>query len=583
MKNKYISLAMATGLALAACAAPTPTAAPKPAATAAPAAPAATTAPAAPAATAVPAAPAKPTEAPKPAAVAAPSNAANVIIGGFDVGPGGFPERFDNFFAGAGHYRFEFYLSKLVRYCDVSLSKMCGDLAEKWEVAPDGKTVTFTLRDAKWHDGSKVTADDVVFTISRQLDKGASRYGGSFTAITGSKEYSEGTAKTLAGLSAPDAKTVKIALDKPNTPLLDTLSFIGIIQKKQFENVPPADLSKSDLWKNGIIGSGPFKLTKYVAGQYTEFEAFADYYGGKPKVDKIINRHFPEAGTALIALQKGEIDFTYVTVDELDKLKANADLKIIEGPSLVGQSMYLNLRTKELDDKRVRQAIMHAVDRDTIIKTLWKGTALPSDCFFSPAGPYNSKNANPYKIDLAKAKALLKEANVDLAKLGEVEFLTYYGDQLSKDMLAVISEQLKEIGLKTKLRFVDVPTFNTEFYNKETKWTLAWVGAGNGPEPDNIYTSHHSSEEWPKGININVIKNAELDKLLDAGRVEGDPAKRTEIYQKVCQLSNDEALRGYMLESTRYGAASKKLGNFIYTPSPGGGRYMAYPEKWTKQ
>ncbi|MBU6358790.1 MAG: ABC transporter substrate-binding protein [Chloroflexi bacterium] len=586
MKNKYISLAMATGLALAACAAPTPTAAPKPAATAAPAAPAATTAPAAPApaATTAPAAPAPAATAAPAAPAAAPiANTGNIIIGGFDVGPGGFPERFDNFNAGAGYYAFEFYLSKLVRYCDVTLSKMCGDLAEKWEVAPDGKTVTFSLKNAKWHDGSAVTADDVVFTISRQLDKGASRYAGFFSAISGSKDYADGKADKVSGLAAVDPKTVKISLDKPNTPLLDSLSFIGIIQKKQWEKVPPADMPKSDIWKNGIIGSGPFKLSKYVTGQYTEFVPFDDYFGGKPKVDKLINRYFPEAGTALIALQKGEIDFTYVTVDELDKLKSNADLKIIEGPSLVGQSMYLNLRIKEFDNKLVRQAIMHAVDRDTIIKTLWKGTALPSNCFYSPAGPYNSKNANPYKYDVAKAKALLKEANVDLAKLGEMEFLTYYGDQLSKDMLAVISEQLKEIGLKTKLRFVDVPTFNSEFYTKEPKWALGWVGAGNGPEPDNAYTSHHSSEEWPKGININVIKNAELDKLLDAGRVEGDPAKRQEIYQKICQLSNDEVLRGYMLESTRYGAASKKLGNFIYTPSPGGGRYLAYPEKWTKQ
>lgn len=537
--------------------------------------------PAAPAATSAPAAAAAPA-AEKPAAAAPVSNEGNIIIGGFDVGPGGFPERFDNFNAGAGQYAFEFYLSKLVRYCDTSLSKLCGDLAEKWEAAPDGKAVTFTLRDAKWHDGTPVTADDVEFTLRRNLDKGVGRYSGNFAAINGSADYREGKADKVAGLQVVDPKTLKIVLDRPNTPLLDTLSFIAIIQKKQWEKVAPADFPKSDIWKNGIIGSGPFIFSKYVPGQYTEFLPFADYFGGKPKVDKLINRYFPEAGTALIALQKGEIDFTYVTVDETEKLKSNADINVISGPSLVGQSMYFNLRLKEFNDVRVRQAIMYAIDRDTIIQTLWRGTALPSNCFFSPAGPYNSKDANPYKYDLEKSKALLKEANVDLAAMGELEFITYYGDQLTKDMLAVIAEQLAEIGLKAKLRFVDVPTFNSEFYTKEPKWALGWVGAGNGPEPDNIYTSHHSSEEWPKGININVIKNAELDKLLDAGRAEGDPAKRVEIYQQVCKLSNQEALRAYMLESTRFGAASKKLGNFIYTPSPGGGRYLAYPEKWTK-
>ncbi len=562
MTTKLFSVAAATALLLAACAQPTaePTKAPAPVATVAPAAPAATTA---------------------PAPAAAPANSGNIIIGAFDQGPGGFPERFNNFQAGAGHYVFELYFSKLVRYCDTSLSKMCGDMAEKWEVTPDGKTVTFSIRNMKWHDGSAVTADDAAFTIERQFNKVDSRYSGNFAAISGSAGFDPAKGK-LSGLTVVDAKTLKISLDKPQPALLDTLSFIAIIQKKQWEKVAPGDMNGSDIWKNGIIGSGPFVFSKYVPGQYTEFLPFADYYGGKPKVDKLINRYFPEAGTALIAVQKGEIDFTYVTVDELDKIKTNADLKIIEGPSLVGQSMYFNLRTKGFDNVKVRQAIMFAVDRDLIIKTLWKGTALPSNCFFSPAGPYNYKDSNPYKFNPDKAKALLKEADFDPASLGELQFLTYYGDQLTKDMLAVITEQLSAIGFKTKMRYVDVPTFNSEFYTADPKWTFGWVGAGNGPEPDNVYTSHHSSEEWPKGININVIKNADLDKLLDAGRIELDPAKRTEIYQNVCKLSNDLALRGYMLESTRYGTASKKLGNFIYTPSPGGGRYLAFPEKWTK-
>ncbi|MBP8241265.1 MAG: ABC transporter substrate-binding protein [Thermoflexales bacterium] len=556
----------------AATAAPKPTEAAKPAATAAPAA------------TAVPAAPTaapKPAEPTKPAAGPPPANAGNVIIGAFDQGPGGFPERFNNFQAGAGHYAFEFYLSKLVRYCDTTLSKMCGDMAEKWEVSPDGKTLTFTIRDMKWHDGSAVTAADAAFTIERNFNKVDSRYSGNFAAISGAAGYDPAKGN-LSGLTVVDPKTLKISLDKPQPALLDTLSFIGIIQKKQWEKVAPGEMAASSIWSNGIIGSGPFVFSKYLPGQYTEFVPFADYYGGKPKAEKLINRYFPEAGTALIALQKGEIDFSYVTVDELDKLKTNADLKIIEGPSLVGQSMYLNLRIKGLDNLKVRQAIMTAIDRDLIIKTLWKGTALPSNCFFSPAGPYNAKDADPYKFNLDKAKALVKESGVDLAALGELQFLTYYNDQLTKDMLAVITEQLGAIGLKLKMRYVDTPTFNTEFYNADPKWAFGWVGAGNGPEPDNVYTSHHSSEEWPKGININVIKNAELDKLLDAGRVELDPAKRTEIYQKVCKLSNENVFRAYMLESTRYGAASKKLGNFIYTPSPGGGRYLAFPEKWTK-
>lgn len=583
--TRTTAIAIATSVILVACASPTATptakpAAPAPAATTAPAAPAPTTAPAAPAPTAAPtAAPA----ATKPAAPAAVANTGNIIIGGFNTGPGGFPERFDAYNKGAGDYAFEFYLSKLVRYCDVSLSKMCGDLAEKWDVSPDGKTLVFTLKNAKWHDGTPVTADDVDFTLTRLLVKGVSRYITSFTAIKGGKDFTDGKGTKVAGYTVVDPKTFKIELDVPNTPLLDTLSSIAIIQKKQWEKVAPADMEKSDIWKNGIIGSGPFVFTKYVSGQYSEFTAFPDYFGGKPKVDKMYDRFFLEPGTALIALQRGEIDFTYATVDELDKVKTNADLKIIEGPSLVGQYLILNRKVPEFEDKRVRQALMYAIDRDSIIKGLWKGTALPTNCWFSPAGPYNLKDANPYKYDVNKAKALLKEANIDLSKMGEVEFITYYNDQLSKDMISVVAENLNAIGLKAKLRFIDVPTFTTETRTDSPKWKIAWVGGGNGPEPDfPLYGSIHSSAEYPKGNNIDYIKDPELDKLLDDGRVEGDPTKRQAIYQKACLRMNEDVTRPWMLESTRYGVVNKKIGNFIYTPSPGGGRYLQYPERWTK-
>lgn len=253
---------------------------------------------------------------------------------------------------------FEFYLSKLVRYCDVTLSYLCPDMAEKWTISQDGRTLTFFIRDMKWQDGSTVTADDVAFTIERQFNKVDSRYWNNFGAILGASGYDPAKGK-LAGLTVVDAKTLKISLEKPQPALLDTLSFIGIVQKKQWEKVAPGDMDRSDIWKNGIIGSGPFIFSKYVPGQYVEFLPFADYYGGKPKVDKLINRYYPEAGTALVALQQGDIDFTYVTVGERDKVASNSGFRIIEGPSLVGQSIYLNLRIKGLDNVKARQAIMY--------------------------------------------------------------------------------------------------------------------------------------------------------------------------------------------------------------------------------
>ena len=472
---QYLLLAITMASVLVACAPAAPTTAPVAAPTKAPAA-APTTAPVAAPTTAPAVAPTKApvaTPATAPTAAPAPAKTGNIIIGAFDQGPGGNAEKFNDYQAGSGHYAYELYLSKLVRYCDVTLSKICPDVAEKWEVSPDGKTYTFSIRDMKFHDGTKVTADDVAFAIERQFNKVDSRWSGNFMAITGSKDFQDGKTPKLAGLTVVDPKTLKITLDNAQPAFLDSLTYPGIIQKKQWENVKPGDMNASEIWKNGIIGSGPFIFSKYVPGQYVEFLPFADYYGGKPKVDKLINRYFADAATANIALQKGEVDFSYVTIDDLDKIKANPDLRVMEGPSYVAQSIYLNQRMKAFQDVRVRQAMMYAIDRDLIIKTLWKGTALPLNCLSSPASAFNVKDVNPYKYDPAKAKALLKEAGVDPASLGELLFETYYGDQLTKDMIAVVAEQLAAVGFKTKLRFVDRPTFDAEFYNADPKWALA--------------------------------------------------------------------------------------------------------------
>lgn len=500
------------------------------------------------------------------------------MIAAFDQGPGGFPERFDAWNATAGYYWFDMYLAKLVTYSDTTLTKFTGDLAESWEVSPDGKVFTFKLRKGlKWHDGTPFTADDVKFTLDTVATPGVSHFAAKLTTVKGYQDVKDGKATSLAGVEVVDPYTVRITHEQPNAAFLDGLAFIYIMPKAAMQDIPVNEIPNNPWWSTKVVGLGPFKWSKYEKGQYVELVRFDDYWRGAPLLDKLVNRYFPEPGTAVLALQKGEIDFTYVTADEMLQLKNDPNITIISGPSWVNLSIYFNKSLPEFKDKRVRQAFMYAVDRETIRKALWKETAQVVNCNYR-LDAYVPKDINPYPYDPKKAKELLDAAKFDYSK--EYQLLTYYGDQLTKDILAAVQQNLADVGVKVTPRFVDVPTFNSEFYNKEPKWTLIYAGSGNGPDPDVHRNIFSTAATWPAGNNAHFYSNPEVDKAFEAGLAEMDPAKRAAAYQTVCRLLNEDVPWAFMWESIRYGATTGRIGNFVYTPSPGGGRYYSAVETW---
>lgn len=502
------------------------------------------------------------------------------MTGAFDVGPGGYPERFDPWNATAGWYWFEMYFSKLVRYCTVELTEMCGDLAESWEISDDGTVYTFHLRDGVlWHDGEPFTAEDVEFSLRMVATPGVSRWAPNVLGIVGAKAYNAGEADSISGIEVVDDHTIRLTLEQPNAALLDGLAFIVIAPKHHLENIAPEDLPTSEWWRTNPVGTGPFKWVRYEPGQFVELERFEDYWNGAPRLERLINRYFPEAGTAVLALESGEIDFTYITADERGRLEDNPNIEIIPGPSWVNLSIVFDVNSPPFNDVRVRQAFMYAIDRAGIAETLWDGTATVANCYFV-APNLVPDDINPYPYDPDRARELLAEAGWDSESVGELQLLTYYSDPLSLDILAAIQAQLADVGVNIDLRTVDVPTFVDEFYDEEYSWKIAFVGAASGPDPDVVYNLLHTSATWPAGSNIRGYSNPEVDRLLEEGRLEANPQARAQIYQQLCRVLNEEVPNGWMWETIRFGAVNTRIGNFIYTPSPGGGRYLAYPETW---
>ncbi len=272
---------------------------------------------------------------------ATPAASGGTLTGAFDVGPGGCVECFNPLQATAGFTWFEKYYSKLIQY-DINFTKLQGDLAESWEVSADAKQFTFHIRSGvTWHDGQAFTSTDVKFSIDLVKNPDSGSYlGAKFTNV--------------AGVQTPDDVTAIIILAQPNAAFLDSMTFLTMLPQHALASIPAAQLAKSDWWSTNPIGTGPFKWSKHVAGQYVELTGFDHYWRGRPKLDRIINRYYPEAGSAVLALRAGEIQFSYLTSDEAKTISGDSSLKTLSGPSQVANYLGFNMKDPRFKDVRVR-------------------------------------------------------------------------------------------------------------------------------------------------------------------------------------------------------------------------------------
>jgi peptide/nickel transport system substrate-binding protein len=492
---------------------------------------------------------------------ASPEPAGGTLTGAFDQGPGGCPECFNPLLATAGFTWLEKYYSKLMLY-DINFTGIQGELAESWEVSEDGLTVTIKLRDGVlWHDGEPFTSEDVKFTIELAKNPDSGSYiGAKFNGVT--------------AIETPDELTAVITLAAPNAPLLDAFTFLVMLPEHALRDIAPADLVQSDWWRTNPIGTGPFKWNSYEPGQYVELVAFEDYWRGRPQLDRIINRYFPEAGSSVIALRSGEIQFSYLTADEALSLEGDQAVSMLSGPSQVPNYLGFNMNQERFQSQQVRQAFMYAIDRATIIEQLFQGTAEQIGClFYLPQ--YVPGDLNTYDYDVAMAQQLLEEGGWDGSS---VEIITYYADQLSQDVLTTIQQFLGDAGVTVTLRTADVPTYNQIM--TDGQFDVTYAGAANGPDPDVLSTHFESKAQNPGALNRSNISDPELDRLFLEGRQAIDPATRESAYQQICRIMNEQVYWAPLWISTRFGGTNG-TGTFIWTPAPGGGRYYDAAETWT--
>lgn len=407
--------------------------------------------------------------------------------------------------------------------------QMYNDLAEAVDVAPDGLQYTFKLRQGvKFHDGSELTAADVKYTIDYYRDPA--------NAATIQSGYTG-----IGSVETPDDYTVVVNMETVNAASLVNWATNPIVHSKHHQEVGDATYSTSP------IGTGPFKLKEWKASEYTELEAFDDYFKGRPAIDSMRMEVVPEDAVRKAALDTGDADSSAwpLLVEDSLALEQDPNFKVFGTPGESIKHFPINNERPYFADKRCRQAMMHALDRQRIIDDLWNGAAEVAHSNLPPGSQYYKADLKQYEFDPEKAKALFDEAGWTVGADGIREkdgtkfaftCTVKAGDQARKAIAELAQQLFKEVGLDMQLAEAPVAeileamrtgTMEMSIFN----WTYC-VGALE-PDPTDTLTSGG-------GNNFPHFKNAEMDELCAQGLQKVDPAERKPIYERIQEIFVDE-------------------------------------------
>jgi peptide/nickel transport system substrate-binding protein len=394
-------------------------------------------------------------------------------------------------------------------------------LAESWEVSSDDLTYTFALRDGvTWHDGAPFSSADVKFTLDavRAPDSPASTRQ-NFEAIT--------------AVETPDANTVVVQLAEPDAPLLDALT-MGILPRHLLAGKDITDPEFSQ----APVGTGPFRLVDFQPAQYAELTAFDEYYGGRPKLDKVIITYVPDATARLVQLTNGEVDGSFLEPQQAARVEQEDRLRVRVSPTADYRAVMFNMTKPLFADSRVRQAMNYAVDRDALVEAVLLGYGRPATgpLDLSPVG---DPDIASYRFDPATTAELMRQAGYTRTDGGpwsrdgqpmQFSISTFAEDPLRVALLNVVATQLTEAGFDVTA----APKPRDYVVDNWGALDAFVIGWGTPYHPDtSLYGPFHSSQVLAKdGSNFGSYANSAVDAALDAGRTATEEARTAAAYQR---------------------------------------------------
>ncbi len=395
---------------------------------------------------------------------------------------------------------------------DASLSE---GLAVKWEPQND-TTWRFQLREGvKFHDGVEFTSADVKDTLDFILDP---------ESVYGSKRR----ITQIDRVEIVDKYTVDIITKKPFPTLIRALSDIPMEPKHYHEKVGRDGMAKEPM------GTGPFKFAKWVPGDRLELEAYEDYWGGAPEVDRVVIRQIPEGATRVASLLAGETQIIEeVPVDLIPKIEQTDGVEIAAVESTVGLALTMDTRKPPFDNPKVREALDYAIDKPLILEQMLKGkgTLLKGQLLTSNTFGHNP-NLQPRPYDPEKAKQILAEAGFPNGF--ETSITTRSGKYLSDvDISNAVSGMLAKVGVKASVNVVEGGVFSKMVKARDMGpiHMVGWYSLGDGDFATVWFTEPSGRAYW---------KSDEYEKLFVEARSTVDEQKRLTAYHRMMEILNEE-------------------------------------------
>ncbi|WP_061977505.1 ABC transporter substrate-binding protein [Aureimonas sp. AU20] len=406
-------------------------------------------------------------------------------------------------------------------------------IATKWAYDND-TTLTFTIRDdVTFQDGTKLTAEDVAFSVNRIIDPALK-----------SPQLSQ--FDQIQSAEVVDPVTVRLKTKSAYPALLAQLVKLSIVPKAYVEKVGDAEFNLKP------VGSGPYKLVEWKKGVETDLAAYDAYWRGKPPFPRVVFRAVPDVSTRIADLQTGKADLAReVPPDQAFSLKDGADTQLLSAPTERVGYLYLNAQAGPTKDVRVRQAIAYAIDRQGLVDALLEGYGKPVNIVGAePIFGYTAE-VEGYAYDPDKAIELIKQAGAEGAT---VEFLT--SPSYSRALVEAIQQMLNEVGLNVEIASSDQATFLKRRQGEAANaggmalglWSCACQDADGI-----IFPLFRSGGIWAKYENTNY--NA----LVDEARTILDGDKRLGLYKQAYEILREDVPGIGLYQVYALYGASKKL------------------------
>ncbi|WP_110928356.1 ABC transporter substrate-binding protein [Bacillus massiliglaciei] len=452
-------------------------------------------------------------------------------------------------------------MDTLVNYEEDSMEITEG-LAEKWEISDDNKTYTFHLRQGvKFHDGTDFNAEAVVKNFQRWAKSHDEAKFAYYPSMFGGFEGDEG--HVIKEVKATDENTVVFTLTRPQAPFLKNLAM------SPFAIGSPTAFEKdAEKFTKEPVGTGPFKFKSWKQGDTIEVVKNEDYWReGYPKLDGVTFKVIKDNSARLNALIKGEIDLMDgLNPSDISKVKGDSDLQLIERPSMNVGYLGFNVEKEPFNNKEVRQAVSHLINKQEIIDTFFEGTADPAKNPIPPSISGFNDSIEDYDYDVEKAKELLKKAGYEDGFDMELWAMPVPRPYMpnGQKVAEAIQASLKQVNINAEIKTFEWGAYLEKVQAGEAQsFMMGWTG-DNGDADNFIYTLLDKDNIGSN--NYARYANDEVHDLLIKAQSTPDEEERNKLYEEAQVIIHDEAPWVPLVYSKPQLAGSKAVKGFVPHP-----------------